>query len=1088
MINPISDALARQEALNPLYSYIVQAPAGSGKTELLTQRFLKLLASVETPESIIALTFTQKAAAEMRERILSSIEKVANNEKNSQPETDRLAAEVLAHDKKKNWQLLQSPHRVRIQTIDSLCFELVSKMPILSQGIPYASIVEDSNVYYQEAAERCINEGMQDPVYQAAVETLLLHTGNHYARCLALLSDMLSWREQWLMPVIYTQSFSPLKRKQILEGALINLREEAEAHLEKLFSEEIKKELNFLCDYAAENSSAQSLEAENFWSKVSVLLLTKENTWRSRVDKKIGFPSPSETKNSDEKERFKEMKQRLESLLSYWRESPHESESLRLALENYRCLPPLIYSEEQWIILDALLTLLPLLTAQLKIVFMETGKTDFSEISEQAAIALGKIDEPSDLALYYDYTIQHLLIDEFQDTSLKHFTLLEKLTQGWQPDDGRTLFIVGDPMQSIYRFREADVSLFLKVRDSGLGAVVLRSLTLTSNFRSCPQLISWINQCFSSIFPSQDNHYLGAVKHHASSPGRSVYSNEGNIQFYAHETAEQQGEKIAAIISQIPSHESVAILVRSRGQLKSILPYLQKARIGFQSVDIDPLAIRPYIQDLYSLTQTLLQPANLLAWYAILRSPWCGLTLADLWALSQNKEMSEDGKKRYNHVKSIIDNARQQRQRKSLSLWIESTWRALGGHLLVDTGAQKDIEVFLELLDGYTYEQVNLAQELKEKVDKLFSNISQESHVHVMTIHKSKGLEFDHVILPHLESSSSRQDTPLLQHMEYRTSQGKNDLLLAVMKSVETSQEPLYQYLQYTQEKKDNFERQRLLYVALTRARSDLHLFSAASATKNSFLQELMPFLPESISTSSQQENISKKIIIPSLRRFTSVYFDSEKKFPLSPLCKGGNPPTVYLESSPLHKGGRRGDFPSIIGTFIHEQIHYCAENYFQYPPELERQTGKHRLIELGLYEQEDQEKVLNLAQKAIDNLYSDPRGQWILSANHQESKNEYAVYYVDPVDNITRRTAVLDRTFLDTQENIRWIIDYKTTQDDNLPSGTVSIDFAPPHYCAQLEHYGQLLRQLLSNESDIPIYLGLYYPLTQTWISWPMQ
>lgn len=111
MTKPISDHLARQKALDPLQSFIVQAPAGSGKTELLTQRFLKLLAHTEEPESIIALTFTQKAAAEMKERILSALEKVASNQKNSQPKTDLLAAEVLKQDNKYQWKLLQSPHR-----------------------------------------------------------------------------------------------------------------------------------------------------------------------------------------------------------------------------------------------------------------------------------------------------------------------------------------------------------------------------------------------------------------------------------------------------------------------------------------------------------------------------------------------------------------------------------------------------------------------------------------------------------------------------------------------------------------------------------------------------------------------------------------------------------------------------------------------------------------------------------------------------------------------------------------------------------------------------------------------------------------
>ena len=82
--------------------------------------------------------------------------------------------------------------------------------------------------------------------------------------------------------------------------------------------------------------------------------------------------------------------------------------------------------------------------------------------------ALGEAENPTDLALSLDYQVQHLLIDEFQDTSVSHYDLLEKLVAGWEPGDGRTIFAVGDPMQSIYRFREAEVGLFLKVCREGI--------------------------------------------------------------------------------------------------------------------------------------------------------------------------------------------------------------------------------------------------------------------------------------------------------------------------------------------------------------------------------------------------------------------------------------------------------------------------------------------------------------------------------------------------------------------------------------------------------------------------------------------
>src|SRR6185295_2005168 len=113
---------------------------------------------------------------------------------------------------------------------------------------------------------------------------------------------------------------------------------------------------------------------------------------------------------------------------------------------------------EQWEVLGAMLELLPRAAAHLKLVFAEAGETDFTEVAQGAVRALGAIDDPSDLLLALDSRIQHILVDEFQDTSVSQWELLSLLTSGWQQDgemsDGRTLFLVGDPMQSIYRFRE----------------------------------------------------------------------------------------------------------------------------------------------------------------------------------------------------------------------------------------------------------------------------------------------------------------------------------------------------------------------------------------------------------------------------------------------------------------------------------------------------------------------------------------------------------------------------------------------------------------------------------------------------------
>ena len=106
-----------------------------------------------------------------------------------------------------------------------------------------------------------------------------------------------------------------------------------------------------------------------------------------------------------------------------------------------------------------------------------------------------------DLALYWDYRIKHLLIDEFQDTSRSQYEFFSLLTEGWEANDGNTFFAVGDPMQSIYRFRDADVSISARCWEHGLPNIVLERIQLSANFRSAKTLVDWNNALFSHLFP-----------------------------------------------------------------------------------------------------------------------------------------------------------------------------------------------------------------------------------------------------------------------------------------------------------------------------------------------------------------------------------------------------------------------------------------------------------------------------------------------------------------------------------------------------------------------------------------------------------
>ena len=160
---PIEDDTERRRALDPRRSFIVQAPAGSGKTELLVRRYSALLETVQKPEEIVAITFTIKAAAEMRARVLK---KLSNS------------AEI--------------GHRLRIQTIDAFCASLTRQMPVMSRFGAQPGIVENAQEHYRAAAQRTIEE------LSPAACRLLLHLDNNMNTAASLIAAMLAKRDQWL--------------------------------------------------------------------------------------------------------------------------------------------------------------------------------------------------------------------------------------------------------------------------------------------------------------------------------------------------------------------------------------------------------------------------------------------------------------------------------------------------------------------------------------------------------------------------------------------------------------------------------------------------------------------------------------------------------------------------------------------------------------------------------------------------------------------------------------------------------------------------------------------------------------------------
>ena len=254
---------------------------------------------------------------------------------------------------------------------------------------------------------------------------------------------------------------------------------------------------------------------------------------------------------------------------------------------------------------------------------------------------------PTELALALDYRIRHLLVDEYQDTSPSQARLLELLVAGWQSGDGRSLFCVGDPMQSIYAFREADVTLFLQAQRQGIGGVALTAERLGRNFRSSAAIVDWVNATFAARLPAADDFERGAVRY---SPAAAVKPGEAGDGVHVHALLDADARAMAAtevaavaeIASRLPASRPIAILVRGRPSLPPILAALREAGSSTGASSSSRCSTGRRFATWSRLLRAMLHDGDRTAWLAVLRAPWCGLPLADLLRIAAERRNHDD--------------------------------------------------------------------------------------------------------------------------------------------------------------------------------------------------------------------------------------------------------------------------------------------------------------------------------------------------------------------------------------------------------------------------------------------------------------
>jgi ATP-dependent exoDNAse (exonuclease V) beta subunit len=893
---------------------------------------------------------------------------------------------------------------------------------------------------------------------------------------------------------------------------------------------------------------------------VANLVMKDDGEIRLSVDKRHGFPAGAK----NEKSRVLALARAVESIAG-----------LKTALHAVRELPPARYSDEEWEIVRAGFTLLYLATGQLQVAFAEAGAADFIAVAQAALRVLRDEDgEPTDAALAIAEGIRHILVDEFQDTSRRQHELIRALVSAWPDQAVRTLFVVGDPKQSIYFFRAADAELFPRVQSLGIElrggeALALDGARLTSNFRTAPELVAALNGIFAKVFAGDDS---SGVRFVASEPFRPPTPGK-RVPFHLHlswvpesprrnsagnESAKRQAEdaredarqlQVEEIVELIRGHQErieearargdkyrVAVLGRARNSLAPIAAALREAAIRFRAVDLEPLAGLPEVRDVLALGRAILNPQDRLAWLGALRAPWCGLRLDELHQLAGADDpnlkkrtipsllreraslLSAEGRAGVERVLHAVDEAARFRAAEPtarMGTWMEQAWLRLGGDKCVTAAQLVNTNVLWSCLDripggepGFLGPALDASLEnLKAQPDPA---AEEDCGVQLLTIHKAKGLEFEVVIVPDLHVRCAPTRQPMFSWLERGLAEPDDadeitEFLVAPFQTRGADKGKAKAWVDREYHQRERQENRRILYVAATRAREELHFFARPaykmkdgayelSEPKESLLETAWPALEREVRarfgewTSSRKEaevyaiaaGAESVAVMPKPAILFRLPADFQPQF--ISRTPGAQAEMVGAGATDLYRRHEGGLASRALGTAVHALLEELARLRMSCGP-MEAATrlraavpgAAARARAAGLpFDQA--ETLASQALEIVLRASRDPIAAWILSP-HPDSASE--ARWTGVIGN-QLRTVQVDRVFRSGEapgsdaDNTWWIVDWKTAHADD-PDAREALPRLRELFAPQLDLYGGVLRKLRGQ--DASICAGLYYP-----------
>ncbi|MDG2252257.1 MAG: UvrD-helicase domain-containing protein [Methylophilaceae bacterium] len=1020
--NEIDDENVRAEVINDPSSFILSAPAGSGKTTLLAKRIVKRLLEVNDPNEIIALTFTKKAANEMSNKVKAVLKRTEKTF-----DGPFIQEQLNKHSKKNNWDDNYIGN-LKIMTLDSLAFQILRKEPLLSDYPKVEELTETLNDLYEIA----INEVIKEPQNYQDVEKVLLYLNENHQTIVNEFVEMLKKRDQWLPPLIELSKFND---SQIEEFYISSYHKEMGKRIDEINKLFTALEIEELRAIYIELKSKKNPELQQqfdpknteSWKDLLSLIYTKEHTIRAKFkDKMLEKISKIFNKNINKISILKDFNNVLNE-------------------DNIKDIFP---------IMPSLFRLLTLMYAELKIALKGKNQIDFTEV-QLTAIAVLK-ERPIEVVLGHD--VSHIFVDEYQDTNDTQEAFLKLITNNFHYDPSKSLFIVGDSMQSIYRFRKAEVKHFINAKRDGIGGLKLKNRELNKNFRSCEKIINWCNDYMPMIFP-QENSDKGAAPYLPFTYGGEEVGDGTSIHYLQTNAFTKKSlfraeakfvvEKIESLRKEKPGLE-IAMLTRTRQTIREILSEMRRKKIPFKAIGIDQVKDQQIYQDIMSLTKALYNLDDKVHWIAILRAPWCGLDLRSLSILfeyNHNKDawevindtnitnkLDEDNKKRLYFLRNVITRTIGYRGRVSHRFFIESVWRMLmGDKCLRDNDDLDHIDTFLDLVDECSNSLSINFNKLDKITDEIHitNNTTGKNPVKISTIHAAKGLEYDCVILPNLNRRVKPDDKPLILL--------DGDNLISIKNNNEKT-ENLFNYNWKKERIRIENEQIRLLYVAITRAKKECHLIFSINEKKIEEDDEEITIKEDRITKIENDPNIEGnsllKILWPIVRDKEIIKIKAEK-----PLKIDANIPKLrrlkiehYSQEieahppSPKHeiKKNHQNNIHTFTGILIHkyykliiknqEDINKILSNKLDFIMAYFNDYG------FKLNEIKEAKKVIT---SSLSSLLNSKDGKWIYQL-YQDDIME-AEYLFDEENIFEKR--IPDRTFI--HDNKRWIVDYKVVFND---------------------------------------------------------